>query len=442
MEEGGIGPLLKLVKEGRPDGQESAARAIGLLGRDQDSVDQMLLAGVCTVFAKVLKEGTMKVEAMVAWAISELANGNPKCQDLFFQTNVIRLLVSHLAFETVQEHIKYTIPLKGKMSIHSVVLANNSSGNNGAIDDHQHQQIKHPMHSIVQSTMVKSLTKSSPSSSNHVVSKQPQLSLAVASLKGREFEDPETKATMKAMAARAMWQLAKGNPVICKSITESKALLCFAVLLEKGPEEVQYNSAMALMEITRVAEKNDELRRSAFKPNSPACRAVVDQILRVVEKGESSDLLLPCIIAIGCLSRTFRATETRVIAPLVRLLDEKEEHISKEAAIALTKFACSENYLHKEHCKAILAVGGAGHLVQLVYLGAECDLQINALVLLCYIALHVPHDEALSQAEALTVLEWASKQSFMVQEQAVEKLLSEAKGRLEVYQSRGSRGFP
>ncbi|KAF1873767.1 hypothetical protein Lal_00027805 [Lupinus albus] len=43
-------------------------------------------------------------------------------------------------------------------------------------------------------------------------------------MKGRELEDPETKASMKEMAARALWKLAKGNSQICRSITESKAL--------------------------------------------------------------------------------------------------------------------------------------------------------------------------------------------------------------------------
>ncbi|XP_035542846.1 uncharacterized protein LOC118345298, partial [Juglans regia] len=61
IEEGGVGPLLKLIKEGKQEGQENAARAIGLLGRDPESVDHMIVAGVCSVFAKILKEGPMKV---------------------------------------------------------------------------------------------------------------------------------------------------------------------------------------------------------------------------------------------------------------------------------------------------------------------------------------------------------------------------------------------
>ncbi|VVA09893.1 PREDICTED: Armadillo [Prunus dulcis] len=163
------------------------------------------------------------------------------------------------------------------------------------------------------------------------------------SIKGRELEDPATKANMKAMAARALWQLAKGNSPICRSITESRAQLCFAVLLEKGSEDVQLNSAMALMEITAVAEKDAELRRSAFKPNSSACKSEVDQLQKIIEKADADlDLLIPCIKAVGNLARTFRATETRMIGPLVRLLDEREAEVTREATIALTKFACTE----------------------------------------------------------------------------------------------------
>ncbi|KAJ9564350.1 hypothetical protein OSB04_000316 [Centaurea solstitialis] len=67
--------------------------------------------------------------------------------------------------------------------------------------------------------------------------------------------------------------------------------------------------------------------------------------------------------------------------------------------------------------------------------------QAPALVLLCYIALHVPDSEDLAQAEVLTVLEWASKQALLIQDETVEALLQNSKGRLELYQSRGSRGF-
>ncbi|CAH1422182.1 unnamed protein product [Lactuca virosa] len=93
IEEGGVNPLLKLVTEGKLEGQENAAPAIGLLGRDPESVEHMIHAGVCSVFVKILKEGPMKVQAVVTWAVSELVAHYPKCQDLFVQQNIVRLLV-------------------------------------------------------------------------------------------------------------------------------------------------------------------------------------------------------------------------------------------------------------------------------------------------------------------------------------------------------------
>lgn len=467
IEECGVGPLLKLVKEGKLEGQENAAKAIGLLGKDSESVEHMVHAGVCSVFAKTLKEGPMKVQAVVAWAVSELAEHYPKCQDLFAQHNIIRLLVVHLAFETVQEHSKYAVT-SNKTNLHAVVLASNSSNSTVVkpVDDEKPSKVLHPMgnrnpsqmHNVVATTMAMNGNPKPKSNDvanqtniakgdnngndkhNHVSHHHQQsLSLSGVSIKGRELEDPVTKAYLKKMTARALCKLAKGNSAICRSITESRALLCFAVLLEKGPEEVKFDSAMALMEITAVAEQDSELRRAAFKPNAPACKAVVDQLFMIIEKAES-ELLIPCVKAIGNLARTFRATETRMICPLVRLLDEREGEISREACIALTKFASPQNYLHLDHSKAIISAGGAKHLIQLVYFGEQI-VQISALTLLCYIALNVPDSEELAQAEALTVLEWASKQPLLNQDEMVESLLQEAKGKLELYQSRGSRGF-
>ncbi|CAI0392867.1 unnamed protein product [Linum tenue] len=439
IEEGGVQPLLKLVKDGKLEGQENAARAIGLLGRDPESVEHMVHAGVCSVFAKILKEAPMKVQAVVAWAISELAAHYPKCQDLFAQHNIIRLLVGHLAFETVQEHSKYAIVSQKATSIHALVLASNANSNDVEEDK---SRINHPLgnrtrsqfHSVIANTMAMNAVAKLPTTHH-----QHTNSLSAVNLKGREGEDAATKAHMKAMAARSLWQLAKGNSPICRSITESRALLCFAVLLEKGTGEVQYNSAMAVMELTAVAEEDSDLRRSAFKPNAPACKAVVDQILRIIEQGDT-ELLIPCVKAIGNLARTFRATETRMITPLVKLLDEREAEVSREASVALAKFASSDNYLHLDHAKAIISAGGAKHLIQLVYFGEQV-VQISALVLLCYIAFHVPDSEELAKAEVLTVLEWACKQAFITQNEILDPLLPEAKSRLELYQSRGSRGF-
>jgi len=457
LEEGGVPPLLKLLKEGKLDAQENAARAIGLLGKDPESVEHIVNCGVCSVFAKVLKDGHMKVQIVVAWAISELAAHHRKCQDHFVQNNAIRLLVSHLAFETIQEHSKYAITNKQNMSsLHSLVIASNtnnsgpnkSDNSKGAHEDDY--KLAHPganqtsnqMHNVISNTIA--IKGNKEDNINDVVQHNSHnhhnVSIAGTSIKGREFEDPETKAQMKAMAARALWQLCRRNVTICHTITESRALLCFAVLLEKGTDDVQHYSAMALMEITSVAAEHAELRRSAFKPTAPAAKAVVEQFLKVVEKADSEDLLIPCVKAIGNLARTFRATETRFIVPLVKLLDETEPVISMEATHALIKFAETDNYLHETHCNAIIEAGGAKHLIQLVYFGEQM-VQLPSLLLLCFIALHVPKNETLGQEEVLIVLEWCTKQAHIMAEKKIEAILPEAKSRLELYQSRGTRGF-
>ncbi|GMJ05627.1 armadillo repeat only 1 [Hibiscus trionum] len=464
IEEGGVPPLLKLAKEGNSEGQENAARAIGLLGRDAESVEQIVNAGVCAVFAKILKEGQMKVQSVVAWAVSELAAHHPKCQDHFSQNNIIRFLVSHLAFETVEEHSKYSIATK-QSSIHSVVLASKTpqekenEGESHATHPTEKRAAPSQVQNVVTNTLAvkgknvgSSATAPLPNSqanhpkgghsiagarSNH----HPQrISISGTSIKGREFEDPATKAQMKAMAARALWQLCKGNLGICRSVTESRALLCFAILLEKSTDDIRYYSSLALMEITAVAEQNPDLRRSSFKPTAPAAKAVVDQILKIIDQGDS-DLLIPCIKTIGNLARTFRATETRVIGPLVKLLDEMEAEVAMEAVIALNKFATPQNYLHVNHSKAIVDASGVKHLIQLVYFGEQM-VQFPSLTLLCYIAYNIPDSEVLAQEEVLIVLEWASKQAHLAGNPDIDGLLPEAKSRLELYQSRrGSRGY-
>ncbi|KAI9127670.1 hypothetical protein K1719_000663 [Acacia pycnantha] len=446
IEEGGVPPLLKLLKEGHVEGQESAARAIGLLGNDPESVEHIVNAGVCTVFAKVLKEGDMKVQAMVAWAISELAYHHPKCQDHFAQTNCIRLLVRHLAFETIQEHSKYAITSKQNMSsIHSVLMASNAQNQ----DDHDkktmmmHEGNYHyvtcPMGNQSSSQMSNVVTNTMAVNHGHGHgggnNSSKHVSIAGTSLKGREAVDPVTKAQMKAMAAKALWQLSRGNVTVCHSITESKALLCFAVLLEKGPDDVKSFSAFALMEITAVAEQHAELRRSAFKPNSPAAKAVVDQFVRIISKMEF-DLLIPCIKSIGNLARTFRATETRIIPPLVALLEEGvDEDVRVESTIALVKFACPDNFLHQTHCSAIIEAGGVPHITNMIFLAGHAG-RIAVAQLLCYVVIHVPKSEALTQdREVLRALEWC-----MVLEQQlmpiVGELLDEANGILTLYQTR------
>jgi Armadillo/beta-catenin-like repeat len=440
IEEDGVAPLLRLLKDGRDEGREAAARALGYLARDEESVACLVKAGICTVLAKSLKEPPMKVQATVAWAIGNLCAMYPDCQDSFAQNHAVRLLVGHVAFGTIQEHSKYSVPAapSKSMSLHSIALAHTKSIRIGPTDTENTNPSSNNVNNSNNSTSNVLPKPNAPKSHIHSVVQSAMVTNGSLGPRSRLSEDAETKAHLKAMASYALWCLAKGNDNICKSITESRALLCFATLLEKETGEVQYYSAMAVMEIAKRAEHNLILRQSAFKPSSPAAKAVVEQLLHIVRNGlYDDDLLLPCITSLGCLARTFQASETRVVGPLVQLLDEREPPVAKAAVIALTKFASTENHLHATHCKAIIEVGGARHLVQLVYLGDQ--VQIEALILLCYVALHVPDSEELAQAGVLAVLLWASKQANMAQDHRVENLLPEAKGRVELFQSRGTR---
>lgn len=468
IEEDGVAPLVKLLNEGTDEGQEAAATALGLLCRDEESAEKLLHAGVCSVFAAALKEPPMRVQAAVADAIASLASYSQKCQDLFAQNNAIRHLVTHLASGTIQEHSRYSVGGNGSRNtntaaaaaamrpldnLHSVVLAKSRSVRQGDPGSSSPSEPPNPVavgastgQQRARSNQMQSVVRSAMAANTTLNGAKPpaartQLNSNGSSGRGsREAEDPATKAQMKAMAAKALSKLARGHAGVCKSITESRALLCFARLLESGDggagTDLKFYCAMAIMEITRVAEHNLALRQSAFKPSTPVAKAVVEQLLCIVRKGNDDSLLRPCITSLGCLSRTFTASETRVIGPLVQLLDDREIPVMKEAAVALTKFACTENHLHMNHCKAIVDAGGARHLVQLVYLGDQ--LQIEALILLCYVALHVPESEELAQAGVLAVLLWASKQAHMAQDLRVEALLPGAKARLDLFQSRAS----
>nr|GMD35876.1 uncharacterized protein LOC109167727 [Ipomoea batatas] len=128
------------------------------------------------------------------------------------KNNVIRLLVSHLAFETVQEHRKYTIVSKAT-SIHAVVLASNKPANGNlnlkVLEDDEMKKITNPLgngkkkasnfQNVIETTMAMRAQTKNPTNGVNV-NHQHQHSLCAGGLgfsnKGREFEDPATKAYM------------------------------------------------------------------------------------------------------------------------------------------------------------------------------------------------------------------------------------------------------
>ncbi|KAH0887533.1 hypothetical protein HID58_063629 [Brassica napus] len=262
------------------------ARSLRSMASDNPRCAEIMIRnGLCSVFVKILKQGSMRVQAEVACVTSVLVASFPESQDLFAQHDVIQLLLSLLTSKLEED------------SWH-----------------------------------------------------------------------------MKAMAAKVLRELAKGNSSICKGITNSKRFLRFADLLEIQDREVRLNSLMVLIEITSVAEMDSSLRRhSAFSARN--------------------------------LARSVRASDTSMIEQMVKLLGHRDPEVLREAIVALTKFASPCNYLHIDHSRAIVEAGAARRLIELSSLG--CEIRIPALELLICIAVHVPEKE-----QVMEVLECASKQPF------------------------------
>ncbi|XP_061372748.1 uncharacterized protein LOC133315187 isoform X2 [Gastrolobium bilobum] len=247
--------------------------------------------------------------------------------------------------------------------------------------------------------------------------------------KERENEDPAVKLQLKISCAEALWMLARGSVSNSRKITETKGMLCLAKIVEKEQGELQCNCLMTIMEITAAAESNADLRRAAFKTNSPAAKAVVEQLLRIIKEVDSPALQIPAIKSIGSLARTFPARETRVIEPLVTQLSNRNMDVAEEATSALCKFASPDNFLYAEHSKAIIEFNGVPALMRLLR-SNEVTLSLHGITLLCYLALHAGNSESLEQARVLTALEGADR---TVLPQHIRELVSRAIVHLNLY---------
>ncbi|XP_021747737.1 uncharacterized protein LOC110713596 [Chenopodium quinoa] len=221
--------------------------------------------------------------------------------------------------------------------------------------------------------------------------------------KGRGNESAEVKMELKISCAKALWMLANDSVANSHRITETKGLLSLAKLIERETGELRKICVMAVMEITLAAESKADLRRSAFKTSSPAGKAVVVQLVRVIKESSDPALQIAAIKSIGCLSRTFSAKETRVIGPLVEQLSSNNHEVGTEAAVALAKFVDPENFLCHEHSKAIIEFDGVVPLLRLLRESERA--QVNGLVLLCHLAINAGNSEALERARLLTALE-------------------------------------
>ncbi|KAH7438596.1 hypothetical protein KP509_04G022300 [Ceratopteris richardii] len=454
VEEEAIPPLLKILQDGSLEAREMTAHLLGRMARDEIVVKEMVACGMIPIAVKSLHiyGAPMKIQAAVAWAIAEMLESDPSQQDFFLEEKVVQSLVGLLG-ESLEDLEKARPPMDMHTLMTSVaakkaavaaskedhirsIVPKPSESSNGHFKADTHVK---PQASLGQGFLNSEANRNIPGKSSDVGKGLSQREL---NRRERENASPQLKEELKAAVARALWKLARGNPKACINITETKALLCLATLMEKTTGVLQRNSVMVVMEIASVAEIHIEVRRKAFKMSSPAVKAVVDQLLRLMDKGDP-ELQVACVKAIGCLSRTFPVSETRLIKLLVKKLEESasDDAIAEEVVAALEKFVCKDNYLHKEHSKAVVEASGVGPLVQIVFL-EKGAVQVNAVKALCNIALHSGENEELSKAQPLPALKNFAKTYNFSQQPSLEELVHQAINHLEIYHGRGDRHLP
>ncbi|XP_047306954.1 uncharacterized protein LOC124910364 [Impatiens glandulifera] len=417
IEEGGVPPLLKLLKDGSsPEGQIAASTALRNLGNDPERVRSIACELAVPIIVQVLVDSPMKVQESVANLVSIMAEMNAEVREELGKENATKPLVTLLSMDVAMEESKHQTSSHSKppvkTSIHSIVQRNKDLS-------------KNPFNRIMNQSS--SLSSSSSSSSYDGSSRH--------SRKDREAESPEQKLRLKISCAEALWKLCKGSVQNCRKITEAKGLLCLAKLIKSEHGELQYNCLMTVMELAYVAEGNTDLRRSLFKSNSPAAKAILEQLLLLVNQETSPELLKPAIKTIGYLALTFTAKETRIIGCLVPHLSHGNTEVGSEATVALCKFASPENYNREVHSKAIIEAGGVAKLMNLRKIkNMDNENIVHELVLLCYLALNVGNSKALEEERVLIILEGAAR-SVVPQYPGLRELFFKAVHNLTLYQA-------
>lgn len=403
VEEGGIAPLLKLLKENSSvDAQIAAATALVYLANDDERVCVIIKELGVPVIVQVLGDSPMRVQIKLANLVARMAECSPLGQEDFARENVIRPLVTLLLIDGYMEEASLNV---GKQSFHAIVEINK-------------EREKNQSHRPALGSSLSMQSSNGSSRGGH-------------HKKDRENETPEVKLRLKTCCVEALWMLSRGSVLNSRKIAETKGLLCLAKLVEKEQGELLYNSMMTIMEITAAAESNADLRRAAFKTNSLAAKAVVDQLLRVTKEYDNPTLQISAIRAIGSLARTFPARETKVIGLLVQQLGHWNLDVATEAAIALGKFTCRENFLRVEHSATILEFNGILPLKRLVQSNERA--QLHGYMLLCYLGLHARNSKALEQGQVLDTLAKAERQTVVGHHPELKELITEAVEHLNLY---------
>ncbi|XP_058776335.1 uncharacterized protein LOC131650646 [Vicia villosa] len=411
VEEQGVPPLLKLLKEAAsPAAQIAAATCLCHLANDLERVRVIVNEVGVPAVVQVLADSPIRVQTLASNLVARMARHDPVAQEDFARENAIRPLVTLLSMDTTVDEQPGN---NGRQSIHSIFQINKELGKKtDYMSGNGNSSSRQFANSYSNSYY---FSEGSGRGGNH--------------RKERENVDPVVKLQLKISCAEALWMLAAGSVSNSRKITETKGMLCLAKIIEKEQGELQQNCLMTIMEITAAAESNADLRRAAFKTNSPPAKAVVEQLLRIIKEVDSPSMQIPAIKSIGSLARTFPARETRVIEPLVAQLSNRDMNVADEAAIALTKFACPDNFLYIEHSKKIIEFNAVPAVMKLLR-NNDVNQMYHGLTLLCYLALHAGSSESLEQARVLLALEGADK---TILPQHIRDLVSKAIVHLNLY---------
>ncbi|GKA52800.1 ARM repeat protein interacting with ABF2 [Tanacetum coccineum] len=382
VEEGGVVPLLKMMKEESVEGRIASANAIFCLVNERVRARVVFVEHGVGVILSAFRSGSILVQIEVVKVIGRLCEFDSVCQEAFARENVIGMLVTLLAIDMFDDDDDG----KGNK------LLRRSIGSAVEIDRKVDRD--------------RGLAMSS-SYSNKLGDLSSGNSIWFRNRKESKNEVSKLILEFKTSCSGALWMLARGNVENCRKITETKGLLCLAKLIEREKGELQINCLMTVLEITNAAENNPDIRRAAFKTNSPAAKAITEQLIRLVNQSDNPVIKIPAIRAIGHLARTFPARQTQVIGPLVKQFSHRNVEVATESVIALGKFTSPDNFLCAEHSKTVVEFEGVQPLMRLLRGGERT--QYHALVLLCYLSLHAGSSETFQQARLLTALEGADK---------------------------------
>ncbi|MBA0669696.1 hypothetical protein Goklo_024116 [Gossypium klotzschianum] len=234
---------------------------------------------------------------------------------------------------------------------------------------------------------------------------------------------------LKISCSKALWNLAQGSVSICKTLTETKGMRCLAELVAKQHDELRFNCIMIIKEITAIAESDIHFRRSAFTSSSPAAKALICELLRIIKERDDAKLKVPAIKSIGSLARSFSARKGRVIISLlIAQLGNTDQEVAMEAAIALRKFVSTDNYLRSEHSESVVKFDGVQLLMKLA--SEYTKAQPHVLALICDLAQHDTNSNVLINSGALTALQTTDPE-VITEHPELETLVPHAISRLQ-----------